>query len=86
MVCGEKEFNVLVRRHHCRKCGKVACAPCSSYKAVLNKGKPERICALCHTESQGVRVVGTPSDKPKKQSKKKDSGAFSSESSSSSDR
>lgn len=87
MVCDEKEFSMLVRRHHCRKCGKVVCGPCSAYKAILNKGKAERICALCHGENQGVRVVaGADKGKKKPKPKKKDSGTFSSDSSSSSER
>lgn len=30
-ICG-KEFNVLVRRHHCRVCGRIVCAKCSKYR------------------------------------------------------
>ncbi len=43
------EFSVLVRRHHCRACGKVVCAPCSSNKAPLRYRDFEsaRVCDDC---------------------------------------
>ncbi|XP_040566284.1 uncharacterized protein [Lepeophtheirus salmonis] len=43
------EFSVLVRRHHCRACGKVVCASCSGNKAPLRyKGfEVGRVCDEC---------------------------------------
>ncbi|KAI9912374.1 hypothetical protein PsorP6_005688 [Peronosclerospora sorghi] len=34
MVCSRK-FGLLVRRHHCRLCGRICCGPCSKYKRQL---------------------------------------------------
>ncbi|KAH7484237.1 hypothetical protein PRIC1_003539 [Phytophthora ramorum] len=34
MVCSRK-FGLLVRRHHCRLCGRICCGPCSKYKRHL---------------------------------------------------
>ncbi|KAI7908065.1 uncharacterized protein BX663DRAFT_482298 [Cokeromyces recurvatus] len=34
-IC-EKKFGLLLRRHHCRKCGLVFCDKCSSWKVCLN--------------------------------------------------
>ncbi len=44
------EFGVLVRRHHCRACGKVVCAPCSGNRAPLRYRDFEsaRVCDGCY--------------------------------------
>ena len=44
------EFSVLVRRHHCRACGKVVCATCSANKAPLRYRDFEtaRVCDECY--------------------------------------
>lgn len=34
MVCSRR-FSMLVRRHHCRLCGRICCGPCSKYKRRL---------------------------------------------------
>jgi hypothetical protein len=34
-VC-DRKFGLLLRRHHCRKCGLVVCDKCSSWKVFLN--------------------------------------------------
>lgn len=34
MACSRK-FSLLVRRHHCRLCGRICCGPCSRYKRKL---------------------------------------------------
>lgn len=43
------EFSVLIRRHHCRACGKVICAQCSGNKAPLRYRDFEsaRVCDSC---------------------------------------
>ena len=43
------EFTVLVRRHHCRACGKVVCSTCSGNKAPLRYRDFEqaRVCDEC---------------------------------------
>jgi len=46
-----KTFTFVIRRHHCRNCGKVICGACSSQKrllAKLNKGHPVRVCDFCY--------------------------------------
>lgn len=41
-------FTLLNRRHHCRKCGNIACGACSSQKAVLpTHTAPQRVCNSC---------------------------------------
>ena len=37
MRCGE-EFNVFLRRHHCRQCGQIFCFRCCNSKALLQTG------------------------------------------------
>lgn len=49
MSCGAN-FTVVKRRHHCRNCGKVFCARCSSNSVPLPKFghiKPVRVCNKC---------------------------------------
>ncbi|XP_056642772.1 lateral signaling target protein 2 homolog [Diorhabda sublineata] len=49
MSCGVN-FTVVKRRHHCRNCGKVFCARCSSNSVPLPKFghvKPVRVCNRC---------------------------------------
>lgn len=49
MSCGSN-FTVMKRRHHCRNCGKVFCARCSSNSVPLPKYglvKPVRVCNKC---------------------------------------
>ncbi|KAG7395354.1 hypothetical protein PHYBOEH_003916 [Phytophthora boehmeriae] len=60
MVCSRK-FGLLVRRHHCRLCGRICCGPCSKYKrrlpftdsAVKPTTKagdsPMKVCSTCIT-------------------------------------
>jgi len=44
------EFSLVNRRHHCRACGKVVCAPCSANKAPLRYRQFEssRVCDVCY--------------------------------------
>ncbi|VBB31856.1 unnamed protein product, partial [Acanthocheilonema viteae] len=50
MLCCNK-FTVFVRRHHCRCCGRVLCARCTTQKASLsyvnNPKKEHRVCDPC---------------------------------------
>jgi len=50
------EFSLVNRRHHCRACGKVICAPCSASKAPLRYRQFEssRVCDVCY---EGVEKI-----------------------------
>ena len=42
-----KSFSFLVRKHHCRLCGRVVCGECSKYRMVLERtNKPDRKSAV----------------------------------------
>ena len=48
-LCSQ-EFSLLVRRHHCRKCGSICCSACSENERLLSnidKNKPVRVCDTC---------------------------------------
>jgi hypothetical protein len=42
-------FSLLIRRHHCRQCGRLVCGDCSSHRKVIESlGKtPVRVCDNC---------------------------------------
>lgn len=44
------EFNFIVRRHHCRQCGKLVCATCSSWRVYIPHLKKDnaRVCDVCY--------------------------------------
>lgn len=44
-----EEFSMMVRRHHCRACGKVVCSACSASKAPLKylQYETNRVCIEC---------------------------------------
>ena len=47
--CGS-QFGLLLRRHHCRNCGKIFCYGCSSARCVVSdvsKSIPQRVCKWC---------------------------------------
>lgn len=53
MSCG-KCFSVTVRRHHCRQCGNIFCAECSTKNALTpSSKKPVRVCDACFNDLQG---------------------------------
>lgn len=47
-----KAWSFTNKRHHCRKCGRLVCASCSSHKLTLDEdsGKKERVCDTCVDE------------------------------------
>ncbi|CAB3984966.1 zinc finger FYVE domain-containing 26 isoform X1, partial [Paramuricea clavata] len=49
MICKEVAFNMFVRRHHCRRCGRVVCDTCSPFKRILSNSSrtPVRVCKDC---------------------------------------
>jgi hypothetical protein len=64
MVCKHK-FNVLFRKHHCKKCGHVVCDECSKFRYILKQmsaDEPKRVCATC---SEMIRSVKMPLDQTK---------------------
>ncbi|KAI5693441.1 hypothetical protein M8J76_000780 [Diaphorina citri] len=63
MHCKRTQFTVLSRRHHCRKCGSVVCAPCSNKRFLLpsQSAKPLRVCLTCYDVlSRDKTVSGKP--------------------------
>ena len=52
-----KSFSLATRRHHCRGCGKVFCASCSSktYQRVEGE-KPLRVCDACHSTLEWAAI------------------------------
>ena len=47
-------FSFVVRKHHCRACGRLLCARCSQHQAALHYlgGTLGRVCQPCHREIQ----------------------------------
>ena len=54
-LCNTK-FNLINRRHHCRKCGELCCNDCSLRRVKINQ-KLERICDLCDPDD--IKVMNT---------------------------
>jgi len=51
----KKRFNIVNRRHHCRKCGSVVCGKCSEQRMFLESsrtGSLKRVCDKCFNESR----------------------------------
>ncbi|GFG39453.1 hypothetical protein Cfor_08402 [Coptotermes formosanus] len=47
----QKEFSLIVRKHHCRNCGQIFCNECSSKMApIASNKKPVRVCDSCYNE------------------------------------
>jgi len=57
MLCKKSEFNIINRRHHCRKCGIVVCGACSSNKWLMpqQSSKPLRVCTTCFSKLSAAR-------------------------------
>ncbi|KAF1330460.1 Myosin-like protein, partial [Globisporangium splendens] len=58
MVCSKK-FSLLVRRHHCRLCGRVCCGPCSRYKRKLPFTTEANLKGATKARNQMVKVCST---------------------------
>lgn len=65
MVCSIK-FTAFVRKHHCRRCGRVVCSSCSPHRMAidpltqngteLESKKLERVCKDCFKEMSSINV------------------------------
>jgi hypothetical protein len=58
-IC-EQTFNMTIRRHHCRRCGKSVCSKCSGNMKPLSKSDQKtayRICDACDTEIENFKVL-----------------------------
>ncbi|BFZ59314.1 hypothetical protein YB2330_000321 [Saitoella coloradoensis] len=53
MACRTTRFGVLVRKHHCRMCGRVICWKCSEFVKEGKKEKETRVCGGCARDGQG---------------------------------
>eukprot|EP00669_Euglena_mutabilis_P010643 TRINITY_DN5367_c0_g1_i1.p1 TRINITY_DN5367_c0_g1~~TRINITY_DN5367_c0_g1_i1.p1 ORF type:complete len:251 (-),score=3.85 TRINITY_DN5367_c0_g1_i1:209-919(-) len=56
-ACCQKEFTFLLRKHHCRHCGKVFCDECSRFKAKIPSmgfNDMVRICEYCRRDVKGL--------------------------------
>lgn len=46
-----RKFNMIIRRHHCRKCGYIICGGCSGFALVPHGDHhPSRVCSHCYYE------------------------------------
>ena len=44
----DQPFTLWIRRHHCRKCGKVFCSKCASNSIPSKEGDQVRVCNYCY--------------------------------------
>ncbi|XP_001943446.1 hepatocyte growth factor-regulated tyrosine kinase substrate [Acyrthosiphon pisum] len=61
------KFGMVQRKHHCRACGQVFCAQCSSRSCTLPKfgiEKPVRVCEACFEKSQKPQINKGSEDLP----------------------
>lgn len=57
-IC-EQVFNMTIRRHHCRRCGKSVCNKCSANMKPLSRSDPKtiyRLCDGCDTELENFKL------------------------------
>lgn len=66
MHCRKSQFNVINRRHHCRKCGAVVCGPCSNKKFLLpsQSNRPVRVCLACYNTLSKSATINTLEETP----------------------
>eukprot|EP00833_Pecoramyces_ruminatium_P000451 jgi/Orpsp1_1/1174483/evm.model.c7180000050302.1 len=75
-----RQFTLINRRHHCRKCGDIFCGQCTNYTARLDqdcrfnpKGIESRICRKCNDERQNnSKMIVNNSDPSRYRSKRND--------------
>lgn len=60
------QFNIWIRKHHCRLCGKIFCHTCSSSNMVIpntltysdiHKNTPQRVCDNCNTIIERINYI-----------------------------
>ncbi|XP_053613986.1 zinc finger FYVE domain-containing protein 26 [Plodia interpunctella] len=59
MVCRTSIFSMIIRRHHCRRCGRLVCHACSTHRMQVPtypSGVKFRVCDDCYTQSMNKRV------------------------------
>ena len=57
----QRSFSLLVRRHHCRNCGKCVCGTCAFSKVRMDQvdeNKLQRVCNVCAEEMKAARAMG----------------------------
>ncbi|XP_076353653.1 pleckstrin homology domain-containing family F member 2-like isoform X1 [Tachypleus tridentatus] len=66
MHCRKSQFNVINRRHHCRKCGAVVCGACSNKKFLLpsQSNRPVRVCLACYNTLSKSATINTLEETP----------------------
>lgn len=63
-----KKFDLVVRKHHCRRCGYLCCGDCTKHRVTFESGKRARICNYCFSQ------VGPPHMRSTKDPKGGDAG------------
>lgn len=71
----DKSFGVLLRKHHCRCCGRIFCDACSPHRNELPpafelKG-PQRTCDSCHANLQRQKMEDNPTSVPARPGKRR---------------
>lgn len=56
-ICS-REFNLMIRKHHCRRCGSLVCNSCSPNRVVVPHidHKPVRVCTRCQSDVNQVNA------------------------------
>ncbi|KAL5274517.1 ZFYVE26 family protein [Megaselia abdita] len=59
MCCKRAVFTMLMRRHHCRRCGRVVCFACSAQRMLildLYEDVPVRVCNDCLSQTEDLFI------------------------------
>lgn len=54
MLCRTSMFSMIIRRHHCRRCGRLVCHACSRHRMQVPtypSGVKFRVCDDCYTQT-----------------------------------
>ncbi|XP_060805069.1 zinc finger FYVE domain-containing protein 26 homolog isoform X2 [Amyelois transitella] len=58
MLCRTSIFSMIIRRHHCRRCGRLVCHACSTHRMQVPtypSGVKFRVCDDCYTQTMNKR-------------------------------